>query len=429
MSDMVTILAAALLLLGVSTACWAGVGGGRRVLRTVRRDAPSSARVSPQEVAVLMAAHDEEAVIDATLAAVEALVPASQVFVVSDASSDRTVELVRAHGAHVLDLHPGRGKAGALVAGLEHFGLTGRFAVVMILDADTLPAPDYLTTGLPLFDDPSVAAVAGRASTRWSTSRGWISRVLISHRERVYVLFQTLLKYGQAAARVNAVAIVPGFASMYRSDVLERLDIAAPGLAIEDYNMTFEIHAKKLGRVAFDPAAARAMTQDPDTIGDYMRQVGRWNLGFWQTLSRHRPRWSVFWAAVSLFAAEVILSSLLVIALAAASMVTAGISIARAVAGEPWHWDGSPAGAPLAAALVGVLLVDLVATIYVAMLVRRPSMVLLAPAFTLVRVLDAVLCLRALVHATTRRSSGVWSSPVRRIEPVPANRSSGLVAE
>ncbi|RQN02269.1 glycosyltransferase family 2 protein [Aeromicrobium camelliae] len=426
---MATILAAALLLLGLSTACWAGVGGIRRVLRLLRRDTLSSSRISTGEVAVLMAAHNEEAVIDATLAAVEELVPASQVFVVSDASNDRTAELVRAHGANVLDLHPGRGKAGALVAGLDHFGLTRRFGVIMILDADTVPAPDYLTTGLPLFDDPSVAAVAGRASTRWSSSRGWMSRVLIAHRERVYVLFQTLLKYGQAAPRANAVAIVPGFASMYRADVLERLDIAAPGLAIEDYNMTFEIHAKELGRVAFEPSAARAMTQDPDTIGDYVRQVGRWNLGFWQTLRRHRPRWGLFWAAVSLFAAEVVLSSVLVIVIAVASVLTTTVALARTVAGEPWRWDPSPAGAPLAAALLGVLVVDAVATIYVAALVRRPSMVLLAPVFPLVRVLDAALCLRALVHATTRRSTGVWSSPARRIEPVPADRSGGVVAE
>ncbi|RLV55685.1 glycosyltransferase family 2 protein [Aeromicrobium phragmitis] len=419
MSDLVTTLAAALLLLGLSTACWAGVGGGRRLLRILRPPPSSPHRVSERDVAVLMAAHNEEAVIDTTLAAVEQLVPPEQVFVVSDASSDRTVDLVRARGARVLDLQVGRGKAGALVAGLEEFALTRRFEVVMILDADTLPAADYLTTGLPLFDDPEVAAVAGRASTRWSTSsRGWVSRVLIAHRERVYVLFQTLLKYGQAAARANAVAIVPGFASMYRTDVLERLDIAAPGLAIEDYNMTFEIHAKGLGRVAFDPTAARAMTQDPDTLGDYVRQVGRWNLGFWQTLRRHRPRRSLFWAAVSLFAAEVVLSSLLVVVLAASTAALAVVTTVRIAAGEPWSWEMSPGGLPVAAALIGVVVVDLVATIYVAVLVRRPGMLILAPAFTLVRVLDAVLCLRALAHAVTRHSSGVWSSPTRRAETV-----------
>jgi poly-beta-1,6-N-acetyl-D-glucosamine synthase len=64
-------------------------------------------------------------------------------------------------------LHPNRGKAGALAAGIERFALRERFEVVMLLDADTAPAPDYLQTGLPQFDDPDVVAVVGRAATVW----------------------------------------------------------------------------------------------------------------------------------------------------------------------------------------------------------------------------------------------------------------------
>ena len=55
---------------------------------------------------------------------------------------------------------------------------------------------------------------------------------------------------------------------MYRVDVLDQIDIAAPGLVIEDFNMTFEVHAKKLGRIAFRPDVAVAYTQDPDTWDD-----------------------------------------------------------------------------------------------------------------------------------------------------------------
>lgn len=404
MSDLVWGLATALLLLGLSTACWAGVGISRRLFQAGEPVHGAQHRITGHDVAVLIAAHNEEAVIESTLCAVRRLLPARQVFVVSDASTDRTVELARQHGVQVLDLRPNRGKAAALVAGLQHFALTRRFQVVMILDADTIPAEDYLVTALPMFDDPTVAAVAGRATTRWSASPGWISRILLAHRERVYVLFQTLLKYGQAARYANAVAIVPGFASLYRADVLAQLDIAAAGLAIEDYNMTFEIHAKRLGRVAFDPSAARAMTQDPDNLADYMRQVGRWNLGFWQTLRRHRPQWRLFWLAVSLFAIEVVLSSVLVIFLAAASL---GVGIVL-LAERPIT------GSPLVPALLGVVVFDLVATLYVAMVARRPGMLLMAPAFIVVRVIDAVLCLRSLAQAMTRRSSGVWRSPARR---------------
>ena len=74
-------------------------------------------------------------------------------------------DVARAAGANVLELTPNRGKAGALAAGIEHFQLCRRFQVVLLLDADTHLAPDYLATGLPLFDDPEVVAVAGRART------------------------------------------------------------------------------------------------------------------------------------------------------------------------------------------------------------------------------------------------------------------------
>ncbi|OUZ12685.1 hypothetical protein BHE97_00230 [Aeromicrobium sp. PE09-221] len=413
MSHVAVFVATAVLFAGLSTTLWGCVGSVRWMLGRTHPLPVREARIRPGRVGVLIAAHNEEKVIADTIVAVMRLVPAGQVFVASDASTDRTAEIVRARGANVVELTESHGKAGALVAGLRHFGLTRRFAVIMILDADTVPSEDYLYSGLPLFDDPAVAAVAGRASTRWPAGAGWMARVLLAHRERLYVLFQTLLKYGQAARGLDAVAIVPGFASMYRADVLETVDIAAPGLAIEDYNMTFEIHAKALGRIAFQPWSARAYTQDPATLADYVRQVGRWNLGFWQTLRRHRPRVRVFWASVTVFAAEVALSSVLVLALAVATIVAA---LGRLVRVDEWSPLPVPGGDMLVAAVIGVIVVDLVATVYVALLTRRFAIIAFAPAYTALRVLDAALCLRALVHALTRRSSGVWRSPERRVE-------------
>ena len=413
MSDVAVFVATVVLFAGLSTTVWGCVGGLRWMLGRTHPSPVREARIRPGRVGVLIAAHNEETVIADTIVAVTRLVPARQVFVASDASTDRTAEIVRSRGANVVELATSHGKAGALVAGLRHFELTRRFAVIMILDADTVPSEDYLYSGLPLFDDPAVAAVAGRATTRRPGGTGWMARALVAHRERLYVLFQTLLKYGQAARGLDAVAIVPGFASMYRADVLETVDIAAPGLAIEDYNMTFEIHARSLGRIAFQPWSARAYTQDPATLADYVRQVGRWNLGFWQTLRRHRPRARVFWASVTVFAVEVVLSSVLVLALAVAAVAFA---FGRLLRVDEWSSLSMPADGVLVAAATGVIVVDLVATAYVGLLTRRAAIIAFAPVYTALRVLDAALCLRALVYALTRRSSGVWRSPERRVE-------------
>src|SRR4029450_7121923 len=96
---------------------------------------------------------------------------------------------------------------------------------------------------------------------------------------------------------------------MYRTRILSSIDIDAPGLAIEDFNMTFEVHARRLGRIAFHPGRAIAYTQDPHTLRDYSKQVERWSLGFWQTLRRHGLHVGRFWCLLAAFVAEVLTSS------------------------------------------------------------------------------------------------------------------------
>lgn len=407
------------MLVGLSTICWSILGAGRIAAHRLRPE--WSARWhqpvwDPSDVAVIIAARNEEMVLPATLRAAKRLVEARQIFVVSDASTDRTAEIARAEGARVMELVHNRGKAGAIVAGLRHFEIPRRFGIVMFLDADTHPSTDYLASGLPLFNQPEVVAVAGRASTladsRVSTRVG---RVLLAHRERTYIAMQTLHKFGQAARGANAVTIIPGFASMYRTNILHEVDIAAPGLAIEDYNMTFEIHAKGLGRVAFDPGAARAYTQDPDTLGEYVRQMSRWSLGFWQTTLRHRVRFKVFWAGLILFAFEVFVSSLLIVVVPVVLAFTLLAGLLSGFGVDPNGFlSGTSATLPAATIALGILVPDVLLTLYAAVVARDMRYVLFGPTFLVLRILDAMTTLRSLKRAVFGTSTGVWRSPVRR---------------
>lgn len=403
-----------LLLVGVSTPFWSAVG----VARLLRRPVPAWARGPMPDrstVAVLIAAHDEELVLANTLRSAATQVDPSQVFVASDGSTDGTAAIARRFGANVLELHPNRGKAGALAAAIEHFHLADRFEVVMLLDADTVLAADYLDTGLPMFSEADVVAVAGTAATRRdSRPSGLVGRVLVAYRERVYIVFQYLQKFGQAARHANVVAIVPGFASMYRTRVLGDIDITAEGLAIEDFNMTFEVHAKGLGRIAFRPGAAIAYTQDPDTLRDYAKQIRRWNLGFWQTLRRHRLGFRRFGFAVAMFVAELLTSSVMMLAILPA-LAVAGVAglldlagIGGTVPGRILEVD------PVLGIVGGVLLPDYALTLLVAVVARRPVYVVFGFVFPLLRILDSFLCLAALVLAFRSGSSGVWHSPTRR---------------
>jgi cellulose synthase/poly-beta-1,6-N-acetylglucosamine synthase-like glycosyltransferase len=429
MSTFVTTL---LLVFGLSTLIWTTAGGLRilaaRVHALRQRGRPDEEALAAGEVlgrdrvAILMAAHDEEAVIGDTLAALEALRSGVRVFLVSDGSSDRTADIAREHGATVLELDPNRGKAGALVEAIRHFELAERYEVVMLLDADTRLSPDYFETGLRAFADPGVVAVAGRATTLLTPRSPTLpGRVLLAYRERVYVAMQYLFKFGQAGRYLNVVPIVPGFASMYRTRILSQIDIAAPGLKIEDYNMTFEVHAKRLGRIAFHPHSAIALTQDPDDLVDYVKQVERWNLGFWQTVLRHRFRLRAFWLSLSLFIVELLVSSAVLVlvlpAISASLLVTAAGSLGWPV--DPQLRDLAAALPPLALVL-GVIVPDYLLTVLAAVVSRSWSYLAYGIVFPMFRVIDALLCLVALYKAAFRRSTGQWTSPSRRPVREPA---------
>jgi len=86
------------------------------------------------------------------------------------------------------------------------------------------------------------------------------------------------------------------------------------GLVIEDFNMTFEVYRKRLGRVGFT-AGAIAVTQDPDTVRDYVKQTKRWALGLWQTVRRHRLHLDLLSAMVGLLLLELLTASLVFLVL------------------------------------------------------------------------------------------------------------------
>ncbi|PPF42128.1 glycosyl transferase [Pseudoclavibacter sp. AY1F1] len=369
--------------------------------------------LQPRDVAILIAAHNEERGIQRTVSSAGSHVPLTNVFVASDGSKDATSAIARAEGANVVDISPNRGKAGALEFAIDWFRLADRFDFLLLLDADTVLAPDYLDFALPLFADDDVVAVAGTARTALfpgPTSR--FGELLITHRDRMYVVLQYLLKFGQAARFANAVMIVPGFASLYRTRILKHLDIAAPGLVIEDYNMTFEVHAKRLGRIAFDPRVATAYTQDPDTLRSYVAQVRRWNLGFWQTLRRHSGMQARFAALTTISVIEITLSSLFIVLTPVLVLASLVIGLPGVVAAD--SLEVLAARFPALLILIAFFVADLSLTLVAVCISRRPAFVKWALFLPLLRWLDAALCLQAALLSFKRGSDGRWRSPVRR---------------
>jgi poly-beta-1,6-N-acetyl-D-glucosamine synthase len=443
----------AVFVLGVNFVIWGTVGairlidsrarrmaGGRRAVagddgtlpaRPARHRGPDidlAARqvdLTVDDVAVLMPAHNEAAVLGGSLAAIMRLVPAANIHVVSDGSTDDTPDIARRAGVRVYETEHNVGKAGALREAIGHFDLIDRYPVVLLLDADTRVDPDYFVEALPLFKSPEVVAVAGCVRTARDRRLSLTGNVLVGHRQRIYSMGQRALKFGQTYLRANATHIVPGFASLYRTDVLPHMEMNPPGLVIEDFNMTFEVYQKRLGKVAFTLGAV-AETQDPDTLRDYIKQTKRWAVGLWQTVRRHPPRANLFTAMLAILLLEMITSSAIFLLLP----LLLAVLIIPDLAHSALHWPEFAdvhavvaAHMKLSAVLFGVLLPDYAITILVAALERRPRLLALGIFFPLLRIVDSAIGLAAIPMGWFVRSNGTWKSPARRAVDAPPERA------
>jgi cellulose synthase/poly-beta-1,6-N-acetylglucosamine synthase-like glycosyltransferase len=405
-----------LTLSGLSVSFWLFIGILRFLSEWIFCHGPKEGRqrsmITREQVAVLVPAHNEEVSIGGTLQSLLQLVPREQIYVGSDASSDRTVELAHSFGCSVVDIRPNRGKARVLVELLRRFQILDRYQAVLFVDADTNVDAHYLEQALPFLNDPKVVAVAGHAIPRWELHRfvRW-SSFFTAYRIRLYRVLQATLRYGQTWRYTNVTSIIPGFASLYRTSALRQIDIAAPGLIIEDFNMTFEIHHKKLGKIAYDPRIF-AISHEPTSFRDYRRQVKRWNLGFWQTVRRHGIWPGAFWLAQGVFQVEMLLYGFFLLTAPLLLLLSLFAGFSPVVVALP---------DPLPLLLVyhpsdlflGIFGADYLLTVIVAAIERKPSLLLYGLGFILLRAVDVFLYLWTLPLSFRVRSDGTWTSPRR----------------
>lgn len=145
-----------------------GIEAVQRLRRTSRLVAGPAEQRTPDErpwpkVSVLIAAHDEAAVIDAKIENTLALEYPSdrlEILIGSDGSKDGTDERVSAHAGRgvVLSAAARAGKASVLNRLARR--ATGR--VLLFTDANTMLAPDALQQLVSRLDDPTIGGACGR---------------------------------------------------------------------------------------------------------------------------------------------------------------------------------------------------------------------------------------------------------------------------
>ncbi len=225
---------------------------------------------------VVVPAYNEEKVIESSLRALKTTIKSDYIYVVSDGSKDKTVRLANRAGVNVLALRKNIGKARALEKLIKVRKLRDEFKYILFSDADSrLDKNFFKSIKVALKRKPACIV-----STVSSHRRGIISAF------RTYEYGLSHLVYKNAQNTLGTITVAPGCASLYRHDILNKLDFSGNTLT-EDYDLTLQIHEKRLGEIIYVPKA-KVITQDPMYIKDYWNQVVRWNTGFWQNLFLHK---------------------------------------------------------------------------------------------------------------------------------------------
>ena len=206
-------------------------------------------------VAVIVAAHDEETVIERRIANLRELdYPADrlELVVTSDASTDRTEELAEAAGARVI-----RNPRGGKVAAQDSAVRQTAGDVVAFSDANCTWAPDALRRLVRSFADPDVAYVCGRLNLQSEDGR---------NKEGLYWRYELALRADES--RIDSVT--GGNGSIYavrREDYLE----VDPRFG---HDLSFPYRMVQNGRRAvYEPEANAYEKATPTTEDEYRRKV------------------------------------------------------------------------------------------------------------------------------------------------------------
>jgi len=227
---------------------------------------------------LLIAAHNEELVIAKTLtSAIAAGMKPEHIYVVDDDSTDTTSKIALSilPGQNVMKVKRS-GKGSALAKGAKRFKLTLRYRWIHIADADGAFSPDYFSVfrrELRVKNAAATGYIRSLPGKRISEYRVFEYTIGMEIHRRLQTMF-------------NVLPVIPGPTSCFRADVFDQVNFDNKSLT-EDFDVTMQIHRKKLGKIQFIPAAV-AYTQDPRGLSDYTKQITRWNRGGLQSIIKYK---------------------------------------------------------------------------------------------------------------------------------------------
>jgi cellulose synthase/poly-beta-1,6-N-acetylglucosamine synthase-like glycosyltransferase len=257
-----------------------------------------SASAPASKLGVIVAAHNEEAVLPITLRALLAQtnVPA-QIIVADDGSTDGTAALLASHfglvdpgvgnlsepstthGALRWLRLPHGGKARALNAAM----LVMDADIVMTVDGDTLLEPEACAAMSRAFAAlPKLVAAAGLLSPVCSRT---VSGRFFQWFQTYEYIRNFISRY--AWMRAHGLLLISGAFACFRREAVLTVGGFDPDCLVEDYELIHRLRRYSLDRgLGWDVrviGGAKARTDAPSTLPSFLRQRRRWFAGFLQT--------------------------------------------------------------------------------------------------------------------------------------------------
>lgn len=248
--------------------------------------APIAGTVLPPSILAFIPAHNEEdRLADAIRSMLNQTVPVSSLQVISDNSTDRTVEIAESWGtgiSAVETVNNRHRKAGALNQVLTRLKAPDD-TFILVMDADSSIAPTFVESALGAFTNPKVGAVGG------IFVGDGLNGFLGAAQNLEYMRYAREIGRNKARARV-----LTGTATMTRLGTLREVAAARaagvlPGSGIynyaaltEDFCLTLAV--KSLGYTCVSPKACRVTTETMASLPALWRQRMRWQRGALQSL-------------------------------------------------------------------------------------------------------------------------------------------------
>lgn len=231
-------------------------------------------------IAVLIPMHNEELVAKHIL---EHLISAdypldkTEIIPINDHSEDRTKEIVDEYAArykHIKPLHRHSDRRGK-PAGLNEAMTLTDAEIIVVFDADYLPAKGTLRDIAISFKDPEVGAVMGRVVPE-NTPKNLLTRVLDLERSGGYQVDQ------QARYNLKLLPQYGGTVGGFRKKVVLDLGGFEPNMLTEDTELTYKLFVN--GWKVVYANRVESYEESPEDWNVRSRQIRRWARGHTQVM-------------------------------------------------------------------------------------------------------------------------------------------------